>query len=118
MMKSKVRCWLVENWRDEGTPDILHVTYPEDNSGYDLISCLNCGHVYSASVAKAVYVGPPLSDKLKDIRCISCGVSLGQSAYSYPDKYLYDGVVFEFTRSLEMPSDDDSVVLDFDEIYS
>lgn len=117
-MKSKVRCWSVENWRGKDAPDVLHVTYPEDNSGYDLISCLKCGHVYSASVTKAVYVGPPLWDKLKGMRCISCGVLLEQSAHAYPDKYLSDGVVFEFARPLEIPSVEDSVVLDFDEIYS
>lgn len=117
-MKSKVRCWSVENWRGKDKPDVLHLTYPEDNSGYDLISCLNCGHVYSSSVARAVYVGPPLRDKLKGMRCISCGVPLNETAHAYPDKYFSDGTIFEFRRLREMPPDDDSVVLDFDEIYS
>ena len=118
MTKSKVRCWRVENWRGIAEPDVLHISYPEDNSGFDLISCLKCGHVYSASVSKAVYVGPELQEKLKGMRCISCNSPLYESVAPYPNKYLADNVIVEFQRPVEMPSDEDSVVLEFDEIYS
>ena len=117
MNKSKVRCWQFEDWHKHGICDKIYVTYPEDNAGFDLISCLHCGHIYSASVAKQVYGDQPLVEKVKNINCIECGNKLSETYHSYPDKYLARGVVHTFERPTEIPSDDSSSILEFDEIY-
>lgn len=118
MNKSKVRCWPVRNYHGNVESDTLYLAYPEDNSGYSLISCLRCGHIYSVSVAREVYVGPVLSEKLKSLTCTSCGMLLAESAAPYPDQYVSNGVVIQFDRPIELPDDENSVILEFDEIYS
>jgi hypothetical protein len=118
MIKSKVRCWKVEQWRKgEKSPDLIYITYPEDNSGHNLLSCLKCGHIYAVSVTKLVYTGPPLVEKLKGMSCIQCGTNLDQSLTSYPDRYFVNGLIFEFSRPKEIPPASDSLVMEFDEIY-
>ena len=118
MIKSKVRCWKVEHWRKgEKSPDQIYITYPENNSGHNLLSCLRCGHIYSVSVTKLVYIGSPLVEKLKGMCCIQCGTNLDRSLTAYPDRYFVDGQILEFKRPKEIPPASDSLVMEFDEIY-
>ena len=119
MKKSLVRCWAVSNPRPGiHTVDSLWTTYPEDNTGHRLISCLNCGHVYAVGVASMVYVGPPLDEKLKELKCISCGRGLSETCAPYPESYVVDGGIVHFERQRTIPPDAESVVKEFDEIYS
>lgn len=118
MNRSMVRCWKMQNWRKgELVPDMIYITYPEENIGHDLITCLRCGHVYAVSIAKMVYVGPDLKQKLKGVACIDCGVSLDASYAPYPENYFVNGRTLKFDRPLEIPPDADSSVVEFDEIY-
>jgi len=112
----QVRCWRVH------VPDKkedLFITYPEDNQGHGLISCLDCGAVYAVTVAKEVYVGPPLEEKLKGMRCVKCGALLSETQAAYPDHYRDDGgSVHEYERSELIPDDKDSMVVEMLDIYS
>jgi hypothetical protein len=115
--KSKVRCWQLENWRGKSPPDLIYITYPEGQFGYDLVSCLNCGKIYSASVLDQIYKGPPLNEKLASKCCSQCGSAMNKSAHIYPEKYLAQDGVIHFQRSLSLPSDTESIVVEFDELY-
>lgn len=118
MNKSKVRCWQIENWRTgRRSPDVVLITYPENNDGHDLITCLNCGHVYSVSISKMVYVGPSLQEKMNNFFCVECSLPMRDKYSLYPNKYRIDGEVIEFERPQEIPSDSESIVREFDEIY-
>ena len=117
MKRSMVRCWKLDVWRNKKTPDEIYISYPEDNSGYDLLSCLNCGHIYAASVATQVYVGPPIQEILKRTSCLDCGKSLEETASPYPDKYLTKDGVMIFSRPVEIPLDEESTIKEFDELY-
>jgi len=118
MNKVSVRCWEVENHRlGESVPDHLIITYPEDNSGHELITCLNCGEIYAVTVVKEVYIGPPLAEKVKGIRCVSCGEYLiGNYAY-YPETYIADGKQHAYRRNIELPDDKQSIVKELFGIY-
>lgn len=65
MQKSLVRCWKIINWQ-RNNPNELFLSYPEDNRGHSLISCLKCGHIYAVSESRRVYRGPALQEKLKN----------------------------------------------------
>jgi hypothetical protein len=97
--------------------DCLYLTYPEDNSGHNLITCLKCGAVYAVTIAEEVYVGPPLDNKLKGLDCSHCGSSLeGNYAY-YPETYIASGKKHSYCRPTEIPPDDQSIVKEFEGIY-
>jgi hypothetical protein len=116
--KVKVRCWKVHQYRaDEGARDELLVTYPEDNSGHSLITCLTCGAVFAVTVAKEVYCGPPLEQKLSGTLCPECERPLGGNWASYPDTYVANGKVFSYDRPNAMPPDSESIVVELDGIY-
>ena len=118
MNKVKVRCWNISQWRPGvDRSDELFITYPEDNSGHSLITCLSCGGLFAVTVAKEVYVGPPLEEKLLDAICSQCGRGLrGNWAY-YPEAYVVDGQVFSYERASVIPPDEESIVREFDGIY-
>jgi hypothetical protein len=82
-----------------------------------LISCLNCGHIYSVSVATIVYVGPDLQNKLKSIECLECGSNLCKTFSPYPERYFTESGVLRFERPSVIPPDSESFVKEFDEIY-
>jgi len=113
-----VRCWIIENYQmGRSSPDELFITYPEDNAGHDLITCLNCGEVYAVSVDQEVYIGPPLKEKVKNLSCDSCDKPLeGNYAY-YPETYLKNGRMYSYQRPLEIPGEDSSIVKEFKGIY-
>ncbi|MGH7158421.1 MAG: hypothetical protein ACREGD_05165 [Candidatus Saccharimonadales bacterium] len=118
MTKVSVRRWEVETYRSgAASPDRLFITYPEDNSGHDLITCLNCGEVYAVTVAKEVYVGPPLAEKVEDINCVSCGKLLDGNCGYYPEVYASDGNQHAYKRETEVPDDSLSIVKQFYGIY-
>lgn len=118
MKKSIVRCWRIENWRGKAQPDELYITYPEDNWGHDLISCLECGHIYSVDISRQGYFGPEIEKKLVGLHCIRCGKPLDKSVAPYPEKYLSKEGIVAFQRPRKIPADEDSITVSFDEIYS
>ena len=119
-MKSEpVRCWPISLVNSAGELEDSHwITYPEDNQGHDLIICTNCGHLYAVNVARMVYLGPPLEEKLKVLFCLQCSAPLSRTARVYPETFRdKTGFLRTSTRPREMPADDQSVVRDFDQIY-
>jgi hypothetical protein len=116
MAKSMVRVWTLRVLHG-GRPLDLFVSYPEDNAGFELLSCTACGHVYSADVARRVYVGPPLAEKIERAACIGCGARLGETLRPYPENFAVGGKVFEFRRPQLIPEVADSAIVAFDEIY-
>ncbi|GEM_PF-1516750 len=118
MIKVKVRCWHVSNLRPGAVrPDQLLISYPADNSGHSLITCLTCGALFAVTIAKEVYIGPPLETKLASLACSRCGNGLSRNWAPYPDTYLVDGCMHSFTRSGIIPDSDESVVAELDGIY-
>ncbi len=116
MNNVQVRCWRV---RVPDRKDDLLIAYPEDNQGHALISCLECGAVYAVTVAKEVYVGPPLEQKLQGVNCVGCGAPLAKTQAAYPDRYRDDsGNVRKYERSKLIPNDVDSIVMELPDIYS
>ena len=118
MNKVSVRCWEVKDY-DIGieAPHHLYITYPEENSGHDLITCTKCGAIFAVTVAKEVYIGPPLKEKLMSVKCSCCGTPLGNNFAYYPETYMVNGELYSFNRPLEIPSDEDSIIKEFDGIY-
>ncbi len=118
MNKVSVRCWEVENYRSgANAPDHLFITYPEGNSGHELITCKNCGELYASTVVKEVYVGPPLAEKMKGVKCIKCGNNLDNNFAYYPETYLANGKLITYQRNTEIPDDSESLVKEFYGIY-
>jgi hypothetical protein len=78
---------------------------------------LSCGHIYSASVIKQVYFGPGLKQKLAAMCCVKCGAALTETVAPYPEQYLSSDGVISYQRPTEIPSDEESIIVDFDEIY-
>lgn len=118
MKKVKVRCWKIMNYRkDAASPDCLYITYPEENSGHDLITCIKCGAVYAVTIAKQVYVGPPLDEKVKQLNCSVCGISLDGNYANYPETYIANGKRYSYERDKEIPSDDKSLIKEFEGVY-
>jgi DNA-directed RNA polymerase subunit N (RpoN/RPB10) len=94
------------------------ITYPEDNIGYDLISCLSCGQIYAIDISKEVYIGPQREEKLKTVNCIQCGKILAETAALYPEKYrLETGKILEWKRDMEIPNDHDAIIEKVNGIY-
>ena len=119
-MKSEpVRCWPISLMNSAGQLEDDHwITYPEDNQGHDLIICTSCGHLYAVNVARMVYLGPPLEEKLKVVFCSQCGETLSDTASAYPETFRDKaGALNTYVRPREMPADDQSVVRDFDQLY-
>ena len=119
MKTVKVRCWNIQTFSAEkGTVVHLLITYPEENMGYRLVLCNNCGQIYAVDVSKEVYVGPPLEQKLSNIRCIKCDISLVGNTLEYPDNYISDnGEVGRFERGSQMPNEDESVIIELPSVY-
>lgn len=116
MNKSLVRCWTVKNYTPAGVDSLL-ISYPEDNAGHLLIVCTNCAKVYSASVAKMVYVGPPLEEALNKLNCLDCGRQLSATYAFYPMTYVARGKVHSFERPVEIPPAGASTIEEFDDVY-
>lgn len=117
MNKVLVRCWEVLNYVHDDSPHKLYITYPEDNSGHDLICCMSCGAVYAVTVAKEVYVGPPLPEKVKGLKCVNCRNLLEDNYSFYPETYVINGLRYSFVRALEMPDDNLAITKEFYGIY-
>jgi DNA-directed RNA polymerase subunit RPC12/RpoP len=119
MKTEPVRCWPISLPNKDGALESGHwITFPEDNSGHDLIVCTNCGHLYAVNIARMVYVGPTLAEKLETVHCVRCGKQLNECGMKYPEVYLdASGSVLHYERDSEIPSDDQSVVRDFDQLY-
>lgn len=119
MKKEPVRCWPISLPNKDGKLESGHwITFPEDNSGHDLVVCINCGHLYAVNIARMVYVGPPLEVKLGAINCVQCGRRLSECGKGYPETYRdASGAVQRYERHSELPSDDLSVVRDFEQLY-
>ncbi len=118
MKKIDVRCWQIEQQRPGSTEvDTLFISYPEDNSGHSLITCLTCGEIFAVTVAIEVYVGPPLEQKLQTLTCPSCGTALRENWTSYPEKYVSSGHLYTFHRRELIPPDESSMVKSFYGIY-
>jgi len=112
--RNKVRCWEFPVDNSES----IYAAYPEDNSGYDLVSCLKCGQIYSISVVEEVYQEINRDDFVKNKTCINCGETLSNSMAEYPENYLgNDGHIHKWHRPTEYP-DFDSVVNELPDLFS
>ena len=118
MKKVRVRCWLMAApTSPQRGARTVYVTYPEGNNGHQLITCLSCGEIYAVDVAKEAYLGPPLNEKVRALRCQTCGHVLTDNYGKYPDKFVFDGGIGTFSKPVEIPDDIDSVVREFFAIY-
>ncbi|CAM4106093.1 hypothetical protein [Shewanella denitrificans] len=118
MNKVSVRCWEIENYRPGASAiDHILITYPEDNSGHELITCKSCGELYAVTVVKEVYIGPPLDEKVVNMKCINCGVFLDGNFAYYPDTYLAGGDLIIYQRDTLIPDDNESLIKEFYGIY-
>lgn len=118
MNKVKVRCWKVRHEGSESAQsEELFITYPEDNAGHSLITCLSCGALFAITVAKEVYVGPPLEEKLLDVNCSQCGKPLKNNWAHYPETYVVNGQAFSYRRAIAIPPEEESQVREFDGVY-
>lgn len=87
--------------------------------GHRLICCNACGQIYAANAAKQLYIEPNLNKQLSGIDCMACGRSLTNNWSYYPDNYRgKDGMIHNFDRPREIPSEADSIVKEFPEVYS
>jgi hypothetical protein len=119
MKKAKVTCWPIELPGKNGALESGHwISYPEGEYGHDLLVCTKCGHVYAADVTHELYVGPPVTERLKSLAGAGCGVVLSETAMPYPETYRdASGSFHRFERDRVVPSDDSSVIREFDHIY-
>ena len=115
MKKEQVRCWKV------GKSDELFITYPECDKGHRLITCNNCGKVYAVNVIKHMYHALGLDQYLNvnNITCVQCDINLTNNWVYYPDTYIdSDKCVHTYKRMNEIPKDEDSIIVEFLEIFS
>lgn len=113
MKKAQVRCWKT------GLPDAPFITYPEGHMGHNLLCCTRCGTVHAAGVEQQLYVAPDLDRYLGAVDCAGCGRALGGHWDFYPDTYVdRNGRLQSFQRSLEIPSDANSTVIEFPDVFS
>jgi hypothetical protein len=118
MKKEKVRCWeIIINNGDQN--DAVFITYPEGSMGHRLISCLNCGEIFSVNVTKELYSEMDFNEKVSSTICPRCDSILGNNYHEYPEKYLSkNGMIYKYDRCLRIPEDHLSIVKEFYEIYS
>lgn len=113
MNRVNVRCWEMHAGKDK-----VVISYPEKNYGYDLGICRNCGHIYAVEVAKLVYAGPPLAERLEGLSCERCSMKLALTWASYPETYLTAaGAIAAFLRPTRIPDDALSEIRSFPSIY-
>ena len=119
MKKEPVRCWALSLPNYLGQAEDGHwITFPEDNAGHDLITCINCGHLYAVNVARSVYLGPPLAEKLGSLKCVQCEKPLDAFGKKYPEVYRDNtGHVLALARPVVFPPDEESVIRQLDQIY-
>ena len=87
--------------------------------GHRLICCKSCGQIYAANVARQLYIEPNLNNYIKSTVCLKCAAPLVDNWVYYPDQYVgSDGTLCRHERSREIPSDADSIVESFPEVYS
>ena len=111
--KEKFSCWRV------GKNNELLITYPESEIGHDLISCSNCGHIYSVNVAKRLYSDIDINNLLESFRCLNCNSVLADNWLEYPENFVRkDGSIGRYRRSRKIPDENDSVVVEIDEVYT
>jgi len=108
-----VRCWKIGPHRE------LLITYPEGDMGHRLICCKTCGQIYAVNVTKQLYIEPDINKHLGTTRCLKCAAPLVDNWVYYPDQYVgRDGKLCDYERPIEIPSDADSIVESFPEVYS
>lgn len=120
MNKSRVTCWKIEGYNQNLKKWEDHlISYPEDNSGFDLITCLSCGQVYSASVTNQVYFGPALEELINHIHCIQCGKELKNNVAPYPETFIGEDMSMgHIDRPQNIPADENSIIVEFPELYA
>lgn len=115
MNRVLVRCWPVELYQPRRR---VYVTYPEGSSGHNLWSCIECGEIYAANVAKEIYIGPPIMEKLAQLSCKSCGAGLEKTARQYPQNHLASNKELQsYDVPRTVPKDIESRVMEFWGIY-
>jgi len=108
----------VRVWRMPVNGGFVYVSYPTDNVGYSLFSCLACGKIYAASVANEVYIGPPIASVIASGACTACGAPMASSLRAYPDSYLSrEGGIEKFVRPDLIPDAEHSEVVDLESLY-
>ena len=113
MKHSEVVCWELE-------PGVF-IAYPECDQGFNLLVCLSCGQVHSASVPLAMYIGPEIGEKIRrdGVCCDNCDGELDGNWAHYPETRVEsDGSIAKTERPWEIPPLSKSVTRRFPEIYS
>lgn len=112
----KVRCWKVH--KADAVNGVVFATYPSGNSGHTLHSCSLCGHVYAVDLSVQVYLGPSIEEIIRNKQCSRCAASLSGSLHRYPETFVgHDGEKKEWERPFEIPHAEDSLILDFEDLY-
>lgn len=112
----KVRCW---KFHVSCAPNgVLLASYPTSNWGHDLYICAKCGYVYAVSIELQVYLGPPIEDVIEKKKCSGCQTLLAKSIHIYPDTFVAkDGSLKKWERPFEIPRAEDSLILEFEDLY-
>jgi hypothetical protein len=133
MKKAGVNCWKIFKPGLTDTPlkrfsyiekeeDVLYyLPQLSDNPhyGHDLISCLNCGEIYSITRGSPEYIGPSLEKKLQKTKCIKCEKALADTAKTYPDFYLGpDKKIHRAPKKYGYEEDENMIVKEFWDLYS
>ena len=69
-------------------------------------------------MVKQVYIGSPLQEKLRGMKCLVCHNELAGNFAYYPETYYVDGELYNFSRDTVIPDDNDSFVKMFYGIYA
>lgn len=96
----------------------VFATYPSGNCGHFLYICVSCGHIYAVDIEEKVYWGPPLEELLSFKRCSVCDTLLLGSICFYPETFIdVEGLKRAWERPREIPPLEDSLILDFENLY-
>lgn len=113
MKMNKVRCW--EYPTHQGVT--VFASYPEDNSGYDLVMCFSCGQVYSISITQEVYGEKNRDAFTEHANCIHCHSSLKKNIGSYPENFITDDkTICNWERPREYPIFE-SVIMEYPDLF-
>ncbi len=82
LKKSLVRCWKIKSRAKISDNDyVLYITYPEGHLGHELITCLVCGHIYSAIVEAELYI-EVIKKRVRNLKCVECDSVVGRKLRS------------------------------------
>lgn len=118
MNRRTVKCF--KGYAQSGVRFNIEVLYTlPDYYHTKLFTCLRCGALYCADQDDMDCSGRPFDAVIADLECQECQSPLSATLAPYPESFrMADGTIGHFTPSPLIPADQDSLSVDFWNLYT